>query len=90
VKEIVKTKVSCPKCKSKDLLLYEIGTWTSEFKVNGGKFDRGEGFHEPGSVDRLEAKCSNCLHHWKVRAASQIDDAIAPRPSRSTRDGENG
>lgn len=74
--KLVETKVRCPKCKSKDLILVEVGTWSSEFKVTCGKFDRQEGFHEPGSVDRLEATCSSCKHQWKVRGAGQIDDAV--------------
>lgn len=85
---IVSTKIRCPKCKSPDLLLYEVGTWTSEFKVDDGKFDRNEGIHEPGSVDRLEATCRGCEHHWKVRGAQQIDDAVsAPTNASTTEDG---
>lgn len=57
------------------MLLVEVGTWSSEFKVTDGHLDRNVGNHEPGSVDRLEAKCTACQHHWKVRGASQIDDA---------------
>lgn len=70
------TNVRCPRCKSPDLLLIEIGTWTSEFVVTGGTLNRKEGNHEPGSVDRLEAKCIRCLKHWKVRGASQITDVV--------------
>lgn len=70
------TKVRCPKCKSADLALVEIGTWTSLFRVRDGRLDRDEGEHEPESVDRLEGKCVKCGHIWKVRGASQIDDAV--------------
>lgn len=75
--EIVKTKVRCPRCKSKDLFLIETGSWSSEFTVIAGSFDRSEGIHNPESIDRLEAKCSACKHLWKVRGAIQIDDAVA-------------
>lgn len=75
--EIVKTNVHCPKCRSQNLLLFEVGTWTSEFKVTAGEFDRAEGFHEPGPVNRLEARCSVCLHYWKIRGADSIDDAVS-------------
>jgi hypothetical protein len=71
------TKICCPKCKSRDFLFLEVGTWSSEFVVRDGKLDRSEGNHEPESVDRLEGKCSKCQHHWKVRGAAQIDDAVS-------------
>jgi phage FluMu protein Com len=74
--EMVTTKVRCPKCKSSDLLLREIGTWTSQFVVTDGRFDRKAGQHEPESIDRLEAKCRRCAHTWKVRDAFQIDHAV--------------
>lgn len=77
---LVKTNVRCPKCGSRDLSLFEVGTWTSEFVVKGGEFDRSDGNHEPGSVDRLEAKCSKCEHHWKIRGAGQIDHAVCTVP----------
>jgi phage FluMu protein Com len=76
-KEIVSTNVRCPKCKSANLYLREIGTWSSQFVVTDGRFDRKEGQHQPESVDRLEAKCRECAHTWKVRGAFQIDHAVA-------------
>lgn len=79
MKKPATTKLRCPKCGSRNLYLTEVGTWTSQFLVTDGNFDREQGEHEPESVDRLEARCRAvpCLHLWKVRGASQIDDAVA-------------
>lgn len=68
------TKVRCPKCKSKSLFFVESGTWSSEFTVVDGVFDRSDGQHEPDSIDRLDARCAKCRHLWKPRGANSIND----------------
>ena len=76
--QLVTTKLRCPRCKSPDLLLVETGSWSSQWTVKDGSFDRKEGFHDPESVDRIDAHCRRCEHRWKPRGAFQIDDVIAP------------
>jgi hypothetical protein len=87
---MVKTKLRCPRCKCSDLYLIETGTWTSQWKVIDGRFDREEGSHEPDSVDRLDAKCRSCGWIWKPRGAFQIDHVISetaqPSPSVTVND----
>lgn len=68
------THIRCPKCRSKDINLVETSSWTTEWAVTDGKFDRAAGYHEPMSVDRLDAKCHKCEYTWKPRGAWQIDD----------------
>jgi len=78
---IVSTRLRCPKCKSANLDLVESGTWTTSWEVNAGKFDRDEGYHTPGSIDRLDANCLACRHQWKPRGAFQIDHVVSQEPS---------
>jgi len=77
VTKTVKSKVFCPKCNCKDLYLIEI--WqghTIEWEQLNGKLDRNDGVLEHGSPYRLEGKCKNCQHTWKVKKATSIDDAL--------------
>jgi len=68
------SKVRCPKCRSESLWLTENVWCTTSWEVKGGRLDLQEGFHEPGGVDSIEAKCSKCSHTWKLRGAMQIID----------------
>jgi predicted nucleic-acid-binding Zn-ribbon protein len=76
-KEIVLTKVKCPKCKSANINLIEVWSGaTITWEVADGKFDRNYGNLESGDPYKVEAKCSNCGHQWRVRGAIQITDII--------------
>lgn len=77
--DVARTRLRCPRCRSRDLLLMEIGTWWTAFQVKNGSFDR-KGYHEPGEIFRLVAECTGCGHEWKVRGAIQITD-ICEEPS---------
>jgi hypothetical protein len=77
MKNIVNSKVKCPKCKSKDLTLVEI--WEGHaihWQQTDGKFDRDEGILEPGDAYKVEGCCKSCKHRWTIRKALQIDDII--------------
>lgn len=74
------TTVRCPKCRSKDIDLIEVGEWTTLWRVRGGMLDREEGLHDPGDINHVEAKCVCCGRHWRVRRAGQIDDVVAELP----------
>ena len=67
-------KVACPKCQSGNLTIVESATWLTEWDVNGGRFDRGEGYANPASIDRVDVRCKDCGHGWKPRKAWQVDD----------------
>lgn len=69
-----KTSLRCPKCGSRSLTLVESATWTTEWNVVDGAFDRAEGYSNPVSIDRLDAHCVKCAHNWKPRRAWQVDD----------------
>jgi hypothetical protein len=75
-KNIVKSKVKCPKCKNKkELTLIEV--WeghTISWEVEDGKFDRNDGSLEPGDAYKVQGKCNDCGHIWTIRKALQIDD----------------
>jgi hypothetical protein len=68
------THLRCPKCRSKNLVLTESGTWIIEWTVTDGRFFRDEAFHDNVSVDRIYAGCRDCEHGWKPRKAHMIDD----------------
>lgn len=68
------TRLRCPSCRSGNLFLVESASWNTEWKVIDGKFDRSDGISNPQSIDRLDASCRDCDHHWKPRGAWQIDD----------------
>lgn len=70
------TRVRCPKCRSRDLELTEVGYWTSSWIVIKGRTVRKEGYHEPGGMDRVDAECRKCKHLWRVRGAIQITDVL--------------
>ena len=78
------TKIRCPKCRS-TFHFVETGEWTTSFEVQYGKLDRASGFHEPACMTRLEAQC-HCGHHWKIRRAIQITDAV--EEAKEATDGE--
>lgn len=75
------THIRCPRCRSNNLMFVESGTWTTSWEVSNGRFDRSEGYHNPESVDRLDAKCRDCHHGWKPRKAWQIDDVCKEEES---------
>ena len=75
---IQRTNIVCPKCKSDSLAIMEI--WDGaviEWEIINGKFDRNDGSLEPGNPVKLECKCKNCHHSWKIRKSTQIDDIIS-------------
>jgi len=77
MREIVTTKVKCPKCRSSNLRIGEVWIGHSiEWDVVDGKFDRQEGNLEPGDPDHLVISCKSCDHRWRVRGACQIHDII--------------
>jgi hypothetical protein len=71
--EKIKSKLSCPKCKSKNLMVSETGTVSLEFIQKDGYLEV-EGNICYGSVYKVDAFCSECKHRWKVRKAIQITD----------------
>jgi hypothetical protein len=76
-KEIVESKVVCPKCKSKDLFLIEI--WKDSgitWEQIGGKFDRNDGVLEHGGPYRVEARCKKCDYYWKIKKVTDIHEVI--------------
>jgi len=83
------TKIRCPKCRSRTFTFVESGEWTSSFEVTDGRLDRAEGYHEPGCMLRLEAQCP-CGHHWKVRGAIQITDAVTEIAPSQPKDSSHG
>ena len=74
-KNIVKSKVKCPKCGNKsNLKLHEIWSGhTITWEVEDGKFDRNDGSLEHGDAYKVQAECK-CGHGWTLRKALQIDD----------------
>lgn len=71
--EAEKTRLRCPRCRSRDLYLTETNASVTTFNVRNGLVDR-MGYHEPGCYIRLEAQCALCTHRWKVRRAIQVTD----------------
>ena len=55
-----------------ELWINHFITWE---QVNG-KFDRNEGYLEPGDGYKVIARCRLCNHSWTVRGALQIDDIV--------------
>ena len=77
MKDVVKSKLICPKCKSKDLYIREI--WHGhliEWKQTNGIFDINDGNSDVGNPAFVEATCIGCDHSWKVRKAIQITGII--------------
>lgn len=71
------SKASCPKCGSKSLILLEVWKGHSiTWEQIDGKFDVKDGSLEAGSAFRVEARCKDCKHTWKLRNANQIYDII--------------
>ena len=68
------THIRCPKCRSKDLQLTEIGDVSLTWNVIGGAFDRAEGYREYGGLHSVVGECSKCDHRWRIKKAVQITD----------------
>jgi len=68
------THIRCPKCRSADLQLTEIGNVSLTWNVKGGSFDRAEGYREYGSLHSVFGDCAKCGHHWRLKRAIQITD----------------
>lgn len=61
----------CGKCKAKASVLIETGYQTMRFDVLADGTRDAEGWHNAGSVIRLDAECPNG-HRWRVRGAVQV------------------
>lgn len=72
------TNLRCPKCKSRNMTLIEISTWETTWEVTNGNFNLEDRIGNPGHIERVEATCNGCCHHWKPRGARQIDDICNP------------
>lgn len=70
------TKVSCPRCQSSDLELIECMTATTVWQVSNGRLNRADGYHHPGDITHVEARCSKCEHHWRLRKIGHIDMCV--------------
>lgn len=68
------THIRCPKCRSADLQLTEVGDVSLTWNVKGGSFDRGEGYREYGGMRYVYGECSKCGHGWRLKKAIQITD----------------
>ncbi len=76
--KIVTSTLTCPKCKSNNLILIEV--WdghTISWVQENSKFDRHDGNIEYGSPHHLEAKCTLCSYQWKTRKKYSIDYIIS-------------
>ncbi len=76
-KQVLQSKVKCPKCNNNNLHLNEIwdNASISWIQVNG-QFDKNAGSLEPGDPRKVMAYCGACDHWWTIRGATQIDDII--------------
>lgn len=74
-KDLKKTKASCPKCKSKNLIIIETSEAFQEWTQEDGVIDKDEGIMTHGFVIRVNGKCDECGHKWKFKCW-QIDDLI--------------
>lgn len=75
---IVKSRLICHKCKSKDLFLTELWNDASiQWEQIDGIFDRNDGCQSEGNPYCIECQCKKCKHRWRVRSAMQIDEIIS-------------
>lgn len=79
-RRMVSTRRRCPACRSRSFSVSELVECTTTWLVRDGRFDREEGFHEPGGISRsLYGECA-CGHHWSLRNTLQIDDIVEGQP----------
>lgn len=79
-REMVSTDRRCPACRSKSFSVTETVECTSTWHVRNGRFDRNDGFHEPGGIyQSLRGECA-CGHHWSLRNTLQITDIVKDQP----------
>jgi len=72
---IVESKLSCPKCKSKDLFIIELWNNASiHWEQIDGKFDINDGCQSEGNPYSVECQCKKCKRMWRARKAMQIHD----------------
>jgi Zn finger protein HypA/HybF involved in hydrogenase expression len=68
------THIRCPKCRSADLSLTEVGDVSLTWHVKGGSFDRSKGYRDYGSLHTVFGNCTKCDHQWRLKRAIQITD----------------
>lgn len=68
------THIKCPKCRSRDLSLIEVGEVSLTWHVENGRFDREEGWRDYGGALHMAASCKGCGHYWRLRGVLQITD----------------
>jgi Zn ribbon nucleic-acid-binding protein len=61
----------CPRCKTQQVELIEH--WKSHIVAWLPDANEDDGILEPGDPYKVEGKCLECGHHWKIRNAIQID-----------------
>ena len=67
--------IKCPRCKSEEIELIEIWNGSSiSFMLEGMMVDLNDGYKAYGYPVRVEAKCTDCEHQWKLRNITQITD----------------
>jgi hypothetical protein len=62
----------CGKCGAIAKEIIETIMGTSTFDIIDGTHLDAEGYHEPGDIIRVDAKCA-CGHRWRLRGAATVD-----------------
>lgn len=60
----------CPKCRSQNVELIEIWDATISWIPNDPYFNDGN--LNPGDPQKVEARCLNCNHTWRIRKITQV------------------
>jgi len=66
------SKLKCPKCKGKDLVIIEHWYCGITFYQEEGVIDSSQGIIEPDNAYKLVSTCLKCNHKWTVKGAIQI------------------
>ena len=75
--ELRRCKTKCSKCKSRDLVIKELGTSCIYHYCNAGLIDESESYTSmTADGGRVEAECSKCGHEWRVRGAATLHGVL--------------
>lgn len=71
---MIKSRVKCPKCKSKNLSIYEITEAYGVYNQDEGIIDLKSRSNDFGNIVRVDGYCEKCSYRWKIKNSTDIND----------------
>ncbi len=73
-KKELNRELKCPKCSSKNIGVTEISEAERIWQIEDNSIDEDDAMTDIGFVLRVDGRCWDCKHIWKLRNITQITD----------------